>query len=191
MQPSPRTEGARVLEVSLFREAESRRRRRQQRPQRRRASEARAAGALAGRLGVAPECLPTAVGEAGLGAADHTAFELLPLIEVAWADGSVTREERWCVLLEGVRLGLELGTPAHARVEQWLRARPEPAVFEAWHEVAAARPARPEGAPDPGRLHEAAEAVAAASGGLLGLRRVSRLEASVLERLRLGHGAAA
>lgn len=139
--------------------------------------------ALARALGVTPEALPPALIEAGLTVETAPAFELLPLVEVAWADGSVEREERWRVLSHGIGLGLVLGEPAHARIERWLRERPAPELFEAWHALAGARPPAPPGAPDPARLRRAAEAVALAAGGIFGLRAISSAEAAVLRRL--------
>jgi hypothetical protein len=138
---------------------------------------------LAQALGVTPEALPPALLEAGLTAETAPAFELLPLVEVAWADGSVEREERWRVLSHGIGLGLVLGEPAHARVERWLRERPAAELFEAWHLLAGARPPAPPGAPDPERLRSAADAVARAAGGVFGLRAISSAEAAVLRRL--------
>jgi hypothetical protein len=175
MDANPLTRRARALEDAFIREAETRRRRRPR-------AEAEP-GALAERLGVAPEDVPPAVAEAEVNAELAPAFELLPLVEVAWADGSVDAEERWRVLRGCVRLGLELGTPAHARIERWLRERPAPALFEAWHRIAALRPVPTAESPAPERLHEAAAAVAEASGGILGFRPVSRTEAAVLARL--------
>jgi hypothetical protein len=172
---NPLADGARTPEDAFFRASEARRLRR--------AHETEALEDLARALAVTPEALPSALIEAGLTAETAPAFELLPLVEIAWANGSVEREERWRILSHGIGLGLVLGEPAHARIERWLRERPAPELFEAWHAVAGARPPAPRGAPDPERLRSAAEAVARAAGGVFGLRAISSAEAAVLRRL--------
>jgi len=121
-------------------------------------------------LGVAPETTP--------------AFEALPLVEVAWADGSVDPEERWRVLAAATAFGLELGRPAHAQLELWLSRRPPEVFFEAWRRFAAQRLSRPDAAPRARRVLEEARRVAAAAGGVLGFGVVSSAERASLERIR-------
>lgn len=113
----------------------------------------------------------------GITAETAPAFEALPLVEVAWADGGVDEEERWRVLEAATRLGLELGRPAHGLLEAWLERRPPAALFAAWHEFARHAPAQ-------ARLLEAVERVAAAAGGVLGFRVVSRAERRAIDGIR-------
>ena len=183
MEANPLVRRGRALEDSFFREAEARRRRR--------AEEVADVESLARSLGIAPDAVPPVMLEAGLTVENSTAFELLPLIEVAWADGEVDGEERWRVLSHGVALGLVLGGPAHACIELWLRERPSEALFEAWHELAASRHRPPEDAPDAERLCEAAQAVASAACGVFGLRTVSSAEAAAIQRMEASLGRAA
>ena len=59
------------------------------------------------------------------------AFLLAPLVQVAWAGGEVTEQERETVLKLAAQRGLETGTPAHAQLVEWLRTRPTDALFDA------------------------------------------------------------
>lgn len=120
-------------------------------------------------LGVTPETAP--------------AFEALPLLEVAWADGSIDPEERWRVLASATAFGLELGRPAHAQLDLWLSRRPPEVLFEAWRLFAALRLSRSDAAARARRVLEEARAVAAAAGGVLGFGLVSRAERVSLERI--------
>jgi hypothetical protein len=130
---------------------------------------------LAEALGLADESRAEGPFALGITAETAPAFEALPLVEVAWADGGVGEEERWRLLEAATRLGVEFGRPAHALLESWLVRRPEPELFAAWHEWARV-------APGPARLLlEAAERVAAATGGVLGFGTISRAERRAID----------
>jgi hypothetical protein len=140
--------------------------------------------ALAGALGLHPaDAVP--VFELGITAETAPAFEALPLIEVAWADGAVDEEERWRVLEAATRLGVELGRPAHALLEGWLERPPACELYTAWHRMARSAPAD-----RPLRL-EGAESVAGAAGGVLGFAMVSRAERRALDGIRASLSGAA
>jgi hypothetical protein len=130
---------------------------------------------LADALGLGDESRAAGPFALGITAETAPAFEALPLVEVAWADGGVGEEERWRLLEAATRLGVEFGRPAHALLEGWLVRRPDPELFAAWHEWA-------RGMPGQARLVlEAAERVAGAAGGLLGFGMVSRAERRAIE----------
>ncbi|MDH4131729.1 MAG: hypothetical protein OEW17_05920 [Gemmatimonadota bacterium] len=63
------------------------------------------------------------------------AFLLAPLVQVAWAEGTVTEKERQAVLSLAAQRGLETGTPAHAQLVEWLSTRPPDELFDAAIEV--------------------------------------------------------
>jgi len=69
----------------------------------------------------------------GLGVTLETgpAFLLAPLVQVAWAEGTVTDKEREAVLSLAAQRGLETGTPAHAQLVAWLSTRPADELFDA------------------------------------------------------------
>jgi tellurite resistance protein len=119
-------------------------------------------------LGVTPDTAP--------------AFEALPLVELAWADGGVDRDERWQTLQVATAFGLELGSPAHAQLELWLTRRPPQELFEAWCTFAAIALAKPGAAHRARRVREGALEVAAVTGGILG-SGISRSERAVIEHI--------
>lgn len=122
--------------------------------------------------------------ELGIRSDIAAAFEALPLVEVAWADGDVDYEERWRVLELATAVGLELGRPAHAQLELWLRERPEEDLFDAWYEFAASALATPASAARSRRILEGALEVASVAGGMLGFWKVSNSERAVIDRIR-------
>jgi tellurite resistance protein len=120
----------------------------------------------------------------GIRSETAAAFESLPLLEVAWADGEIDSQERWRVLSLVAAFGLELGRPAHAQLELWLRQKPEEKLFEAWYEFAAIGLVGPGPAARVRRVLEGALEVANASGGALGFWTVSGAERAALDRIR-------
>lgn len=59
------------------------------------------------------------------------AFLLAPLVQIAWAEGNVTPEERDEILKIARQRGIEDGSPSHAQLLEWLAKRPSNALFEA------------------------------------------------------------
>lgn len=61
------------------------------------------------------------------------AVTLVPLVQVAWADGSLDRRERDVVLASARESsGLAAGGFAYRLIEGWLDERPNEGLFEAW-----------------------------------------------------------
>jgi len=114
------------------------------------------------------------------------AMMLVPLVEVAWADGDLADKERTAVLDAAAQEGITRGTPAHAQLSQWLRRRPGPELFEAWSDyIAELTDDLTES--ERHTLHEIcmgrARQVAEAAGGFLGLAKISAKEVEMLDRL--------
>jgi hypothetical protein len=114
-------------------------------------------------------------------------LHLVPLVQVAWAEGHVTKRERERILeVAGLR-GVAEGTPAHQQLTAWLDRRPSDEFFEKTlriirHLMQAMFPR--ERAASRNNLVSYCLSVAAASGGLLGLgNKVSDKEQEVLERI--------
>jgi hypothetical protein len=70
-----------------------------------------------------PEVIDKLV-ELGLDAASWVALSLVPLVEVAWADGAIERRERDAILAAAVEQGIEPGSPSRSMLESWLCSRP-------------------------------------------------------------------
>ena len=110
---------------------------------------------------------------------------ILPLIEVAWADGTVDAVERQAILTS-LDDALFFQTIDRDIVEAWLGLPPPPALFAAWESYV--RSIKEQLEPLLRRalaeeiLGHAAQ-VARAAGGFLGVGGISRAEQAVLDRL--------
>jgi hypothetical protein len=116
------------------------------------------------------------------------AFSLVPLVEVAWADGEVQPNEREAVLRAADERGVSGSAISRQLLENWLRRRPPNALLEVWRHYAKAllkeldeherRMMRE-------RVIGSARAVAEAAGGFLGIGSISAAEKAALEDLEL------
>jgi len=114
-----------------------------------------------------------------------TALAILPLIEVAWADGMVEPAERQAII-ESLEAGMFFQTVDRAIVEQWLTQAPPPELFATWETYA--QHVMDQLAPDEKKaLSEGilghARKVAKAAGTVLGFGGISKAEQAVLDRL--------
>jgi hypothetical protein len=120
------------------------------------------------------------------------AFGLVPLVEVAWADGEIQNAERKAILDALAAKGAEPGGIAYRLVENWLSSKPEPELLATWRQYAAAIGE----ALDPERrdalkraVLDHTRAVAEAAGGFLGLgSKISDAEQAVLDELEWAFG---
>jgi hypothetical protein len=93
------------------------------------------AAALGEKLQVDNPDLLLRVREAGVSLDTAPALFLAPLVQVAWAGGSVTRAEHQAVLRLARGRGIDPVSPAYAQLEEWLKHRPDDALFETAVEV--------------------------------------------------------
>lgn len=73
---------------------------------------------------------------AGVSENTFSAFMLLPLLEVAWANGTVDGRERRIIKRAAISLGIKSESSSAALLEFWLDAKPSHLVTEAWYAVA-------------------------------------------------------
>ena len=66
---------------------------------------------------------------------ERTYYPKVALVQVAWAEGHVSQREREVVLEIAASRGVGPGSPAHAKLESWLKTRPHDSVFETAMEV--------------------------------------------------------
>jgi hypothetical protein len=137
-----------------------------------------------------PELLQRVV-DLGITMETSPAFLLAPLVQVAWAEGNVTEEEREKVLALATERGVGTDSPAHAQLVEWLRKRPADELFDVAVDVIKAGLAvlpRKERDERVAVLANACKQVAEASGNLwhkLGLSSgVSKEEYAFLDRIR-------
>lgn len=115
------------------------------------------------------------------------ALSLVPLVVVAWADGSVDEKERSAALSSAEQSGLAKQDVSYQLFEGWLARKPPPELMAAWTEYVSALSATlTDGARRALRseLLGRARAVAEATGGFMGVGpRVSVAEKAVLDAL--------
>ncbi|MBX2800785.1 MAG: TerB family tellurite resistance protein, partial [Myxococcales bacterium] len=117
------------------------------------------------------------------------ALLLLPLVEVAWADGEIQPEEQRRIMT--VAQAWEAEEESKILLRSWLRYAPTPAYCERGREALAdllATGSQAEGPWNPDRLLEEATAVAAAAGGWLPFLRVSASERQVIHKIEHAFG---
>ena len=119
------------------------------------------------------------------------ALALLPLIEVVWADGEVDDTERVMVLAHATSQGIVLGSSEYGVLERWLAHRPEASLLSAWqHYVHGLCECLSRS--DRDTLKEElmlnARKAAEASGGFLGMGKISSMEEQVLAKLESSFG---
>jgi uncharacterized tellurite resistance protein B-like protein len=122
----------------------------------------------------------------GLDAASWAALSLVPLVEVAWADGAVEARERDAILAAAAEQGIAPGSPSRALLESWLGARPEASLFATWGAYAtelAAQLGADQRAALRAEIVERARVVAESAGGMLGFGRISDAEKRVIAAL--------
>ena len=116
---------------------------------------------------------------------------MVPLVEVAWADGKIDKEER-DALLKVSAGGDMFGRIDRSLLEQWLTHKPKPELLVAWEHYTAELCkvlSEPERLALRQQIMSRAEAVAKSAGGFLGLTsKISAEEHAVLERMNRAFG---
>jgi len=115
------------------------------------------------------------------------AMSLVPLVAVAWADGTLDEPERRALISALESAGIAAGSPAGQLVQGWLASAPSGSLLEAWKTYTAALCRQlSEAERDNLRrsMLDRARAVAEAAGGFLGLgKKTSNAEEEVLQTL--------
>jgi hypothetical protein len=120
------------------------------------------------------------------------ALGVVPLVEVAWADGKLDDKERQTVLDRSGRSGVAVGSTAYELLRNWLDHRPDAGLLTAWTHMVQGLCEHM--SPDEREqlrtgLIERVRAVATASGGILGVGAISSAEADVIRQLDAAFGA--
>jgi DNA-binding phage protein len=113
---------------------------------------------------------------------------VLPVLEMAWAEGEITPAERSLIVKFARSRGVDEHSAADGQMTEWMARRPDQAVFRGARRLIAAMLSS--GSSPGGRLTiddlvAYCEEIAAASGGLLGLRigSISVEEKALLSRI--------
>jgi tellurite resistance protein len=142
--------------------------------------------ALGEHHGVEDEELLTAFEEAGYDRDTVQVLHLVPILQVAWVDGEISKAEREEILKIAAARNVAEGSPAHGKLLAWLETPPSPEFFERTMKIITRllelfpQEKREEMQND---VLSASLAVASASGGFLGFgSKVSADEKYLLEK---------
>ena len=123
---------------------------------------------------------------AGVHPATLSALLLVPLIEVAWADFVLDEKERQALDQAARAAGIKEGSEAEKLLHVWFEHKPDQVLHDAWASFVQALVMKMDPAAKANfRNHilEPARRIARASGGILGIGRVSAQEQKVLDNL--------
>jgi hypothetical protein len=148
--------------------------------------------ALAAATGVRDSAVLQKLSTLGITSDTLLALGLVPLVAIAWADGTLDDKERQAIVTSLDAAGIVANSPAAQLVQSWLSNPPPASMLEAWSSYTATLAAEL----SPTERHNLrdsvlgrARAVAEAAGGFLGLgSRVSKAEEELLQRLARAFG---
>ena len=111
---------------------------------------------------------------------------LVPIIQMAWAEGGITKAERELILRLARSRGIEVGTAADRQLMEWLTHQPAETVFA--RATRLIRAMLDSGSAQTGNLNaddlvKYCEEIASASGGILGIGRISAEERALLSSI--------
>jgi hypothetical protein len=141
--------------------------------------------------GIVDERVLKSLVQAGVRAETLAAVTLIPLIEVAWCDGTVTVEERDAVLNAGAKAGIHPDKAPYDLLRQWLENRPDARTFVAWKdyitEVSSLMP-KDSLTEFKRSMVDRCTRVAEAAGGFLGLATISAKERAKIDEFGKAFG---
>jgi hypothetical protein len=180
-EDNPLAERGRGLEEDYFR-----RRDRELIEKMRKASAAEdARRAMEGQVGLHDPALLKELEELGFTPDTVALLPLVPLVQMAWAEGSVSEAERKLIVQLARARGITEASAADRQLSSWLSTRPSADVFTRASRLIRAMLDKP--VTDHGLtaddLVKYCESIAAASGGILGINRISSEERALLNTI--------
>jgi hypothetical protein len=155
---------------------------------RRAAAADQARGELSKQTGISDPAMLAELQELGFRADTVILLPLMPVLELAWAEGGITPAERQMLVSVARSRGVTEGSAADAQLEAWMAERPAPEVFAKAARLISALLSSGSGVAQgltADQLVHYCEQIASASGGLLGLpiRAISMEERNLLTRI--------
>lgn len=154
-------------------------------------SAAETAAAIMKITGITDEKLAKELASVGVTPETLTAFRLVPLIAVAWADDRLDPSEKDVVMEAAQKSGIQDGEAAMSVLRVWLSKRPSSDLLDAWCDYARALSMSLNGelrAVLKRELMQQVHAVAKASGGVLGIGAESASEKAVIAKVEAALG---
>jgi hypothetical protein len=111
---------------------------------------------------------------------------LVPIVEMAWAEGGITPAERTLLIKFARERGIAEGSPADRQLSDWMSRQPSTDVFA--RATRLIRAMLDTGSPVGGKLTaddliKYSESIAHASGGILGIGKISPEERATLAKI--------
>jgi hypothetical protein len=110
---------------------------------------------------------------------------LVPIVEMAWAEGGITAAERAMLIALARQRGLLEGSPADLLLASWMDNRPSPDTFARATRLIRAvldTGVAPIGSMTADEIIQHSESIAAASGGIFGFGKISSEERATLDK---------
>jgi hypothetical protein len=142
---------------------------------------------LAERTGIGDETLLQELQAAGYTSETVVLVDLLPMVQVAWADGSISTRERDVIVEKARGRAVEQGSEADRKLTAWLTERPAEEAFDtALRAMSAMLQAQSQNEREARSqdLLSSCTNIASASGGVLGFGKVSDEEQALLDRIK-------
>jgi len=136
--------------------------------------------------GITDEKVATELAAVGVTIETLTAFRLVPLVAVAWADDRLEENERDAVLQAAEKSGIDPAEPAMAMLRSWMTKRPSAELLDAWCNYTKTLAASLNGETRvvfQKEVLEQVEVVARSAGGVLGFGSISSSEKSIIDRI--------
>ncbi len=136
--------------------------------------------------GINDQKLAQEIASMGVTVETLTAFRLVPLVAVAWADDHMEESERYTILLAAEKAGLNEGEPAMELLKAWTAKRPTSELMDTWCEYAKSLSLSLNGEMRTllkKEILDQIQTVAKAAGGVLGFASVSASEKAVIDRI--------
>ena len=111
---------------------------------------------------------------------------LVPIIQMAWAEGGITKAERDLILRLARSRGIEAGSAADRQLMEWMTNKPAEDVFARARRLIRAMldsSSAHTGELNANDLVKYCEEIASASGGILGIGRISAEERALLSSI--------
>jgi len=146
----------------------------------------RATTELRTRTGLSDPQLLKTLQELGFTPETIAVLPFVPIVQMAWAEGGITSAERDLIVTLARERGIDAGSAADALLADWMARRPSDALFA--HATRLVRAMLDAGEAQASAwsaddLIKYAESIAAASGGLFGLGKVSAEERDTLGKI--------
>jgi hypothetical protein len=141
---------------------------------------------LTAKTGLSDPVLVTELEALGFSPETISVLPLVPIVQMAWAEGGITPAERSLLVRLARERGITEGGAADRLLSDWMSREPSPEVFARASRLI--RAMLDSGAPDiagmtADEVIKFSESIAAASGGILGIGRISSEERETLAQI--------